>query len=160
MLFPESESDDEDDDDKLCIVEQACPSTPEPPTPLCEEAHLKRRNKPAALCLPLLPLSAASPRQSLGDAKYPIDLDAVEDSTAVETCFADEGYSSSSSPYDITEDYSSLLPFANYDGAKTTTDAEEEKDFDDEMTCEKLMVAEVPDTEDEEGQVRKHCRLV
>lgn len=90
-----------------------------------------------------------------------IDLDAVEDKKAVDTCFTDEGYSSSSSPYDITEDYSSRLPFANYyDGANTAAEVEEEKDLDDQRTYESLMVAEVPDTDNGEGQVRKHCRLM
>jgi hypothetical protein len=168
LLFSESEC-DEDDDNKLCIVEQACPPSPEPPTTHHEEAHLKRRNKPAALCL--TPFTV-SPRQSLGDAKYPIvlDPDAVGHSEAADTCFADEGYSSSSSPYDITEDYSSQLPFANYDGANTVTEVEEEEknldDWNEELsqgdaevqrsarqTCERLMTAEVPNTDNGEGQV-------
>lgn len=107
--------DSDEDEDKLCIIEQVCPLTE---SASHQKSLAKRRQKPSAL-----PITTPS-TQSLGDAKYPIIID--EDDTATKTVdlnFSDEGYSSSSSPYDTLCDFTSALPFASYEaeGNKTSS---------------------------------------
>lgn len=116
------DGDCDEDENKPCIDEQASLPMPEPPTSQ-QESSIKKKPKPTAL-----PLAAFSPfvHQSLGDAKYPI-TNAVS-----EACFPDEGYSSSSSPYDTAQEFSSQLPFANYDKFTSVETRENKTDHEDE----------------------------
>ena len=113
-----SETDDSDEDrdeeeNQLFIVEQVRPPSPDSTS----SSQSVDQHEP----LYHVPF-ARSPRPlSLGDRQYPIIIDA--DSATHETenearnlCSPDEGYSSSTSPVDSgPHDFSSLLPFADYD---------------------------------------------
>lgn len=103
--------DSDEDEDKLCIV---YPSTEN--ASHHQKSFAKKRQKPSAL-----PITAPS-TQSLGDAKYPIIIDEDDTATkAVDLNFSDEGYSSSSSPYDTLCDFTSALPFASYEAENKTS---------------------------------------
>ena len=118
-LLPSGDGDE--DDDQLCIIEQAPPLTPEPQAP-SQEQIIKTRPKPHELHL--VPFVQSPQPQSLGNAKYPIILDTEtgsSNSQVVDTPLSDEGYSSSSSPYDTALDFTSQLPFANYEKSDATT---------------------------------------
>ena len=123
---PLADSDCDEDDDKLCIIEQACSphpltqNTPEqvaaPSSPL---PSTRKKSKPANL--PILTCKSSSVQQSLGDPKYPIIIESEEsDYRAGDQCSPDDGYSSGSSPYDATRDFTSQLPFADYDDVERT----------------------------------------
>ena len=118
--FPDEDCDEEEN--KLCIIEQSnSPLTPQPPSH-SQDNLTKQRPKPKPPALFHVPYVHSPRPKSLGDVKYPIIIDA--DSTkksygeTLDVHSPDEGYSSSScssSPFDTVQDFTSQLPFANYD---------------------------------------------
>ena len=111
----EVNDDDDEDETQLRIIEGSSPA-PDINSSNCES---QKEHHP----LYHVPFSRSPRPSSLGDAKYPIVLDG-EPLAAVETdadsatnvASPDEGYSSSTSPFDSRpQDFGSLLPFAGYD---------------------------------------------
>ena len=145
-LLPDS-SDCEEDDDKLCIIEQAFSPAPEPPLPdlAPDQGSISTGNsRPKPTKLHLVPFEEASLPQSLGDSKYPIivDMDTVQggsERATIDTSLLDEGYSSSSSPYDTApQDFTSQLPFADYDRATTGSNVDPGKPSEEGISGEML----------------------
>ena len=118
----ETGSSDEDEENQLRIVEHAPPQ----PSPKSTSASRGEPNKP----LYHVPFAHSPRPRLLGDALYPIIIEG--DPLAVETegetrnvCSPDEGYSSSTSPLESEpHDFSSLLPFADYDEPVTRSTRE------------------------------------
>ena len=115
-----SDSDDADhekeEEARLCIIEQPSPAPTPVPTPT------PTPHKP----LYHVPFSHSPRPRSLGDPEYPIIIDGGPPSSvdgendAGNACSTDEGYSSSTSPFDSRpHDFSSLLPFADYEEPST-----------------------------------------
>lgn len=114
-----SETDDSDEDrdeeeKQLFIVEQVRP--PSPDSTSSSQSSVDQHEP-----LYHVPFTRSPRPHLLGDRRYPIiiDADSATHETENETrnlCSPDEGYSSSTSPVDSRpHDFSSLLPFADYD---------------------------------------------
>ena len=110
----------DEDENQLRIVEHAPPQ----PSPKSTSTSRGEPNKP----LYHVPFAHSPRPRLLGDALYPIIIEgdplAVEGETR-NVCSPDEGYSSSTSPLESEpHDFSSLLPFADYDEPVTRSTRE------------------------------------
>ena len=111
--------DDDDEESQLRIVENQ-----PPPTPLLTDTQ-GELHKP----LYHVPFDHSPRPRSLGDQLYPIIIDGEDIALTAEPetetgnmCSPDEGYSSSTSPLESApHDFSSLLPFADYDRHSSST---------------------------------------
>lgn len=116
------EEEEEEEGDRLCIVEHACPRSPDPekvielePPPAEPHTHAepilhKKKTKP-----PNLQLCPSKPTPEI--ELHPITEEELE--RVIGQPSPDEGYSSSPSPYDFTKDFTSQLPFATFEGYQT-----------------------------------------
>lgn len=124
----EEEEEEEEEGDRLCIVEHACPRSPDPekvielePSPAEPHTHPepilhKKKTKP-----PNLQLCPSKPTPEI--ELHPITEEELE--RVIGQPSPDEGYSSSPSPYDFTKDFTSQLPFATFEGYQTSQTAEQ-----------------------------------
>ena len=117
-----NEDDDDDDENQLRIVENAPPQ----PSPKSTSTSRSEPTEP----LYHVPFAHSPRPRLLGGPLYPIIIegDPLAAGTESETrnvCSPDEGYSSSSSPLESeSHDFSSLLPFADYDEPVTRSTRE------------------------------------